>query len=148
MAQVAPFLVLVPKFIEERRAELERRMDEVRAEVAQLTTKRRMNEHRKLVNKAVGSWRVVNSSTTLTGGGCYAIYRGSSLIYIGSTSNLRQRLQSHWRAAARWRTSATEPLSIKVKPSRRRGDWLMIEYRLILRLCPKMNRMHNIRRQR
>jgi len=85
-------------------------------------------------------------------GGCYAISFGGQLMYIGQTYNLRQRLRSHriaWRyitvprseliVTSRWGIFPT-PAGVKVRFSRRYGDSLMYEARLIRRLCPVLNR--------
>ena len=63
--------------------------------------------------------------------GVYAIYRYGKLVYIGSSSNLRARLGSHEKLK--------KGDAVKIKLTRKLGDWLMIEYRLIARLQPELN---------
>lgn len=55
--------------------------------------------------------------------------------YVGSSVNLYLRVSQHkWMREGDW--------VVKVKPSRRKGDWLMEEYRLIERLQPTRNVRH------
>lgn len=78
---------------------------------------------------------------------CYAIYFNGALKYIGSTNNLRNRFSGHAFRHSYGKSFLTPwaefelPLSmlIKFKPSRRYGDWLMLEARLIRRLQPPFN---------
>jgi len=73
---------------------------------------------------------------------CYAIYLDGRLCYVGSTENLHVRLRGHiplpigfpGRARTQW--GEGQDLIVKFRPSRRFGDWLMIEARLIRRLKP------------
>ncbi len=95
--------------------------------------------------------------------GCYVVYVGGDICYIGSSQNLRQRLKRYWikrrlkyrRVRSRllqptglawtpWGPHSVESIVIKVKVSRRRGDWLMWEHRLIARLQPFFNRAGTI----
>ena len=78
----------------------------------------------------------------------YAIYHRNSLIYVGSTENLRQRLRNHfktrsWRdrrmVCTPWGKCLASELFVKFRPSKKLGDWLMREYRLINRLKPRCN---------
>lgn len=79
---------------------------------------------------------------------CYAVYLDGVLRYIGSTSDLRNRFTGHGFRHSYGRTFITPwgefdlPLSITIKysPSRRHGDWLMREARLIRRLKPSFNK--------
>lgn len=66
---------------------------------------------------------------------CYCVYVGSELIYIGQTSNLRDRFAYH-RANSKF----PKGFSIKARFGDRYGDWAMRELRLIRRLQPPMNR--------
>ena len=66
--------------------------------------------------------------------GCYAIFTGRLLLYIGSSTNLRDRLTNHNR-----NLGFPAHCEIRVRPARRAGDWLMVEYRLIGRLQPPLN---------
>ena len=78
---------------------------------------------------------------------CYAIYLNGSLKYIGSTNNLRNRFSGHAFRYSYGKSFITPwgdfplPLnfSIKYRPSKKYGDWLMIEARLIKRLQPVFN---------
>ncbi|MNL72991.1 hypothetical protein D3C87_1983930 [compost metagenome] len=72
------------------------------------------------------------------------------LVYVGQTTNLRSRLSSHQIRLTYTRSIHTKwgfckALHIKVSPSRRHGDWAMRELRLIKRLRPVHNQMHNKR---
>lgn len=79
---------------------------------------------------------------------CYAIYFDGQLFYIGSTNNLRNRFSGHairWGYAKNLITPWGEfPddifIHIKYKPSKKYGDWLMLEARLIRRLQPDFNK--------
>ena len=78
---------------------------------------------------------------------CYVVYFGGQLKYIGSTNNLRNGLSGHAFRFSYGKSFITPwgefPLPLKVeikfKPSRRYGDWLMLEARLIKRLLPAFN---------
>lgn len=83
-------------------------------------------------------WRVVGGPKGLPDAGVYAIYRAGSLVYIGSSSQLSVRLQPYFRL----RHPDVPLVTVKVAPSRRAGDWLMREYRLIRRLRPADNKTH------
>ena len=73
---------------------------------------------------------------------CYAVYLDGRLCYFGSTENLYVRLREHLplpigfpgRVRTPW--GEGQDLIVKYRPSRRFGDWLMIESRLIRRLKP------------
>ena len=81
---------------------------------------------------------------------CYAIYCDGELVYIGQSYRLSSRLSSYhihiniWGTASDPRIWATpwgqfETVRVKFKRSRRYGDWLMREARLIRRLQPRFN---------
>lgn len=77
---------------------------------------------------------------------CYVIFVGKQVVYIGQTKRLRHRLGAHRLVVGyscnEWITpwgNVSEPVTVKVKYSRRYGDWLMREARLIRRLQPPMN---------
>ena len=76
---------------------------------------------------------------------CYVVYCDGQLTYIGCAENLRKRFHCRFEYA-RYSATINTPwggfLNVKVKyrPSRRFGDWAMIELRLIRRLQPKGNR--------
>jgi hypothetical protein len=88
------------------------------------------------LGRLAGGWRVVQSGDALPAAGCYAIYHSGRLVYLGSSANLKTRLSQHLR-----RQRDNSEISVKVAPSRRNGDWLMREYRLIRRLRPRDNKM-------
>lgn len=77
----------------------------------------------------------------------YAIYIDGELVYIGQTANLRGRFQTHHLRPGYARNIITPwgdlpgsaKITAKAKPSRRYGDWAMIELRLIRRLRPRLN---------
>lgn len=94
------------------------------------------------------------------GSGVYVVYH-DDIVYVGSSTDLSKRCRVYWkkprsnkweydigdtpvRERKQWRTPfgfvAAESIRIKVKRSRRIGDWLMWEYRLIRRLQPEWNR--------
>lgn len=76
------------------------------------------------------------------GPACYVVYVDGRLVYVGSTENLYSRLRNHITDPigfpGRFRTPWGEGLAgvVKYRPSRRFGDWLMVEARLIRRLKP------------
>jgi len=150
MSSVAPFLLLVtPPPIEKERAAITARLDALFDDALRIREQRAIErEARKRLKKTRAFKSLLNSRgwTKATRGsipnmpGCYAIYRGRTLVYIGSTQNLNARLENHWRDSKRWGVTPNTPLTIKVRVSRKAGDWLMIEYRLIKRLRPEVNR--------
>ena len=71
--------------------------------------------------------------------GCYALYRGGMVEYIGSTLNLRERLRAHGYSSGDY---------VKIRLSTRKGDWMMREYRLIDRINPPKNRHYRSDRSR
>lgn len=68
--------------------------------------------------------------------GVYAIYENGALIYIGSSVNLRVRLQSHVSGLLLRRSADALVLKFSIMDS----DWATRERRLIERLKPKLNR--------
>lgn len=83
---------------------------------------------------------------------CYAVYfidyeERRTLVYVGSTANLRARMGSHGfnyhrysnRIKTRWHDDVAQ-LYIKYKLSSEYGDWAMLELKLIMRLRPMFNR--------
>ena len=86
--------------------------------------------------------------------GCYAIVLDGVVVYIGQSEDVRGRLQIHLRHTRlnifgrpdrdpMWITPLgnCDTLTLKFKPGRRRGDWLMREYRLLHRLRPRLNKL-------
>lgn len=66
--------------------------------------------------------------------GVYAVYRGEALVYIGSSINLRSRLQTHF-SLRHWRHS-----DVSVKVSAMDAGWRERERKLVKRLRPPNNR--------
>lgn len=93
-------------------------------------------------------WRTFDLDALPERPGCYAVYCDGELVYIGQSLNVRQRVRAHGIDYARYSNWFTTPwggfryVVVKVRSSQRRGDWLMHEYRLIDRLCPRFNRLH------
>lgn len=77
--------------------------------------------------------------------GVYVIYLDGKLTYVGQSENVLYRLFEHLRFdeekklwVSRW--GVAQKALVKAKYTRRLGDWLMWEYRLIQRLRPIGNR--------
>lgn len=78
---------------------------------------------------------------------CYVLYFNGAMKYIGSTNNLRNRFSGHSIRYGYWNEIITPwgdfdipvTITMKYKESRRYGDWLMTEARLIRRLQPQFN---------
>jgi hypothetical protein len=66
-------------------------------------------------------------------------YIDGEIVYIGSTANLQQRMRTPWGKGR---------LTLKYAISKRYGDWLMREARLIGRLRPPHNVVGNPLAQR
>lgn len=104
-------------------------------------------------SEIVSRWKIIPTNAIFTDvpscPGVYAIYKGNELVYVGQTSNLRKRLTTH-RCSARGGNTrrltaidclGTTALWFKVRPCDHRfGEWLSLEYRLLRRLRPKLNR--------
>lgn len=79
------------------------------------------------------------------GAGCYAIFSSPTLLYIGQSQRVRARLlNGHKLAHARGGRVVTpwgrrEHVEVRVRRSRRYGEELMREARLIRRLKPLRN---------
>jgi excinuclease UvrABC nuclease subunit len=86
--------------------------------------------------------------------GVYVIYFDGRPVYVGQSVNVANRLAGHKlrHAYARYIITPwvdvpdTTRITVKVKPSRRLGDWAMLEIRLIARLQPEFN-THHLRRR-
>jgi excinuclease UvrABC nuclease subunit len=76
--------------------------------------------------------------------GVYVIYLDDRLAYIGQGKDLRRRLLTHNIASDAYGYItpwiSCSDLKIKFKYSQKKGDWLMLEYRLINRLKPNGNK--------
>lgn len=66
--------------------------------------------------------------------GVYAILDGNKVLYVGSSQNLKKRISCHSKLL-----KTLPDGKYKFSCSRRYGDWLMREVRLIRRLRPKLN---------
>ena len=86
--------------------------------------------------------------------GVYAIYFDGELVYIGQSNNIANRFSEHKFRHGYARCIRTPwadidentVITVKVKRSRRLGDWAMWEIRLIHRLKPFYNRQHRGRK--
>ena len=94
------------------------------------------------------TWRVISRLGEVPQAGCYAVYHDGQLVYIGSSVSLPKRVQQYVVTSPRKRAQNVNGgarrvdgvvVTVKVTGSRRRGDWLMREYRLIQRLKPRDN---------
>ena len=114
---------------------------------------------------AWGPWRQVHRGRIPDCPGCYAVYENGVLVYVGSSANLAARCRVYFtKSRMRGRFDYGDPaldfpqfvtpwgfrhhgnaVTVKVKVSRRLGDWLMREYRLIRRLQPRENRAGIVR---
>lgn len=86
-------------------------------------------------------WRVVDMFRLPEEAGCYVVRLLDGRLYVGSSVNVKKYRYSHrhWikrLGGAEW---------VKFKRSRRAGDWLMEEYRLINRLRKKENLLLNLK---
>lgn len=78
---------------------------------------------------------------------CYVLYFDGVMKYIGSTNDLRNRYSGHAIRYSYGKELITPwgyfdnnvEISIKYRPSKKYGDWLMVEARLIRRLQPPFN---------
>lgn len=69
---------------------------------------------------------------------CYVVYRDGELVYVGQTENIVSRIRQHRAKKPYWFRDGKK-LVIKVKLSRRYGQWAMDELRLIRKLRPCEN---------
>lgn len=84
--------------------------------------------------------------------GVYAIYLNRKLVYIGSSANLRRRLNQHnivpsspGYVRTNWGRLKVSLVHFKWKVTRRYGEHLMLEVRLIRRIRPQFNRQFGLR---
>lgn len=86
--------------------------------------------------------------------GVYAVYFDGRLVYVGQSADIANRFSEHkFRHGygpvihTPWcDVPNTTRITVKVKPSRRLGDWAMWEIRLIRRLKPLYNQHYRRRR--
>jgi excinuclease UvrABC nuclease subunit len=85
------------------------------------------------------------------GPGCYAVYADSRMIYVGQSSDVRKRFSNHKIDLCRYSEFVQTPwgifreITVKIRISKKFGDWAMIESRLIKRLTPSMNCLGSIK---
>jgi excinuclease UvrABC nuclease subunit len=94
-------------------------------------------------------WEIAlpDRSNVPLGPGVYVFLLNGKTVYVGSSANLAKRLASHLRITRGILSDPPIPIwqqtllacRIKFKRSRRFGDWLMLEARLIRRLRPAAN---------
>lgn len=113
-----------------------------------------MKKTESLIQNRRGWFRVQRRNEIPNVAGCYAIYEYGKLIYIGSSLNLRARVGAHLCRGNDYKVLCGpvwkypgNPFTAKVRVSRRNGDWLMWEWRLITRLQPRDNRAGVSRRE-
>lgn len=98
-------------------------------------------------------WRQMDFVETWRGGlpsvaCCYALYFDGQIKYVGSTNNLRNRFSGHAfrhgyakNIVTPWgEFPSSAKIVLKFKASKRYGDWLMYECRLIKKLQPEFNK--------
>lgn len=77
--------------------------------------------------------------------GVYVVFIDGQVKYVGSSWNLCERFTYYriFRDGDAWQTpwGRSANFNIKIKKTRRVGDWLMDEYRLIRRLKPVLNKV-------
>lgn len=86
--------------------------------------------------------------------GVYVIYFDGKPVYVGQSVNVANRIAGHKFRHGYGPTFITPwtdlpntaRVTVKVKPSKRLGDWAMLEIRLIARLQPEFN-THHLRRR-
>jgi hypothetical protein len=69
--------------------------------------------------------------------GCYVLYLDELLAYVGQSSNLQWRIAIHEKNLREHLDGRR--LTVKIRYSRKYGDWAMVELRLIRRLKPPYN---------
>ncbi len=99
-------------------------------------------------------WSKVDLNSIPSAPGCYVLLINNVYLYIGASSNLRQRLGGGRIQRDRLRNDriftpwgVCNNVTIKIKTSVRVGDWLMDEYRLIRRLKPILNSVGSTNRR-
>jgi hypothetical protein len=98
------------------------------------------------------AWEKFNlMSDRLPAAACaYAVFFDDGLVYIGSSVDVRNRFSEHKIRHGYSRNIVTPwgdvpdqtKIILKIKRSRRLGDWAMWEIRLIQRLRPSFNKQH------
>lgn len=91
----------------------------------------------------MSEWRTISFDDVPRCAGCYVLVVDNLYLYVGASANLRLRLSNSRiqrlpdKICTPWGTCSS--IALKIKPSLRRGDWLMEEYRLIRKLRPILN---------
>jgi hypothetical protein len=85
--------------------------------------------------------------------GCYVVYCDGKPVYIGQTTNLENRLYSYnfrygYGGGILTPWNACQKLLVKYRPSKKYGDWAMIELRLIKRLQPIFNCVGSVKKRK
>lgn len=76
---------------------------------------------------------------------CYVFILRGKVVYVGSTNDLSARLRAH-RNRKRPTPWVMNDILVKYRPSKKWGDWAMLELRLIRRLRPIGNEKFNVRK--
>lgn len=107
-----------------------------------------LQAQRDIAGPRLHGWAVVSDYEFQRRAGVYVIFSGPAVVYVGSSVDMVARMSSY--QVRRWgkRHCPSVPwaglpdIKIKVKYTRKYGEWLMVELRLIERLKPKFNRKH------
>lgn len=85
--------------------------------------------------------------------GVYVVIADGDIVYIGQSQNVWRRFERH-NIRPRYSNDGFHTpwgmfhsISVKIRKSSRKGDWLMQEYRLIGRLQPSGNCQHGPRKR-
>lgn len=95
-----------------------------------------------------GAWKSLIDERIPDQPGVYVIFDGDKVLYVGSSCKMRARLHQHGINWAHYSTCLKTPWgffrkgNVKFRPSRKYGDWAMVELRLIRRLRPRHNKRH------
>jgi excinuclease UvrABC nuclease subunit len=87
--------------------------------------------------------------------GVYVLYIDNELVYVGQSVDICNRFSEHsirygyaQNIITPWGDyPSSARIQVKVKRSKRLGDWAMDEIRLIHRLQPRFNRQHKRRKR-
>lgn len=101
----------------------------------------------------MSSWKELNPFHPVNvpvGPGVYVFLIDGLAVYVGQSMRLRERIYCHKarhgygkNVILPWGEVSSEcSVTLKVKESRRMGDWAMWEIRLIHRLQPRFNKTH------
>ena len=85
--------------------------------------------------------------------GVYVVYGDKGLIYVGQSTDVKKRMACHSINYANYTDFIETPwgrfrsVFVKIKYTRRYGDWAMLELRLIKRLQPPFNCIGSTKRR-